>query len=55
MQKILDKAAIFYKVNDSQVNGKKSVLIVINASKNATNNTVFIGPNKETLKKTEEN
>ena len=55
MQKILDEAAIFYKANNSQVNGKKSVLIAINASKNATNNTVFIGPNKETLKKTEEN
>src|SRR5438876_10359218 len=29
MQRILDEAAIFYKANDSQVNGKKSVLIVI--------------------------
>src|SRR5438552_18566541 len=55
MQKILDEAVIFYKSNDSQVNGKKSVLIAINAPKNATNNTVFIGPNKEILKKTEEN
>src|SRR5438552_15834628 len=55
MQKILDEVTIFYKANDSQINGKKSVLIAINAPKNTTNNTVFIGPNKETLKKTKEN
>ena len=53
--KILDEVAIFYKANNSQVNGKKSVLIAINTPKNVTNNTIFIGPNEETLKKTEEN
>src|SRR5438552_16316086 len=55
MQKILDEVTIFYKANDFQVNGKKSVLIAINAPKNVTNNTVFIESNKETLKKTKEN
>ena len=55
MQKILDEAAIFYKANDSQINGKKSVLIVINGPKNEKENEVFIGPNRELLKKIEEN
>ena len=27
---ILDEARIFYKANDSQINGEKSVLIIIN-------------------------
>src|SRR5256885_13649987 len=55
MQKILDEAAIFYKANDSQINGKKSVLIVINGPKNENENEVFIGSNRELLKKIEEN
>src|SRR5438552_5111180 len=55
MQRILNKAAIFYKVNDSQVNGKKSVLIVINSPKKDLNKVVYIGPNREPLKKLDEN
>jgi hypothetical protein len=55
MQKILDKAAIFYRANNSQINSKKSVLIAINASKDNLNHSVLIGPNKEILQKTEEN
>ena len=47
MQKILDEAAIFYKANDSQINGKKSILIVINGPKKDLENEVFIGPNRE--------
>ena len=42
MQKILDEAVIFYKANDSQINGKKSVLIAINASKNDPKGEVFM-------------
>ena len=52
MQKILDEAAIFYKANDSQINGKKSVLIAINSPKEDEDKEVLIGPNKEPLKKT---
>ena len=55
MQKILDDAAIFYKANDSQINGKKSILIAINGEKKNSDNTVYIGPEKEPLKKSEEN
>ena len=54
MQRILDEASIFYKANDSQVNGKKSVLIAINSPKEDLNKMVYIGPNKEPLKKTDE-
>src|SRR5271154_5679829 len=53
LQKILDEAAIFYKANDFQINSKKSVLLIINASKNDPNDIVFIRPNKEPLRKME--
>src|SRR5271170_7608395 len=53
LQKILNEVAIFYKANDSQINSKKSVLLTINASKNDPDDIVFIGPNKEPLKKME--
>src|SRR5438552_13244028 len=55
MQRILDEAAIFYKANDSQVNGKKSVLIAINSLKKDPYKVVYIGPNREPLKKLNEN
>ena len=55
MQRILDEAAIFYKANDSQVNGKKSVLITINSPKKDLNKVVYIGPNREPLKKLDKN
>src|SRR5438477_9392422 len=55
MQRILDEAAIFYKINDSQVNGKKSVLIAINSPKKDPNKVVYIGPSREPLKKLDEN
>ena len=55
MQEILNEAVIFYKANDFQINRKKSVLIVINITKNDSNSKVFIGFNKEALKKSEEN
>ena len=55
MQRILDEAAIFYKANDSQVNGKKSVLIAINSPKKDPNKVVYIGPSREPLKKLDEN
>ena len=55
MQKILDEAAIFYRANDSQINSKKSILIAINSPKNDDDNVVFIGPNKEALRKTKKN
>src|SRR5438552_4668415 len=55
MQRILDEAAIFYKANDSQVNGKKSVLIAINSPKEDPNKIVYIGPNRKPLKKLDEN
>ena len=55
MQRILDKAAIFYKANDSQVNGKKSVLIAINSSKKDLNKVVYIESNRKSLKKLDEN
>ena len=55
MQMILDDAAVFYEANDSQVNGKKSVLIAINSKEEDQDSTVFIGPKKECLIKTETN
>src|SRR5438552_9501514 len=55
MQRILDEAAIFYKANDSQVNGKKSVLIAINSPKEDPNKIVYIESNREPLKKLDEN
>src|SRR5436305_9531016 len=55
MQKILNEATIFYRANDSQINNKKSILIIINALEKDSNKTIFIGPNKEALKKTDEN
>src|SRR4051794_31998531 len=55
MQKILNEVAIFYKANDSQINSKKSVLVAINASEKDSDKAIFIGPNKEALKKTNEN
>src|SRR6266480_1385303 len=55
MQRILDESAIFYKANDSQVNGKKSVLIAINSPKKDPNKVVYIGSSREPLKKLDEN
>src|SRR5438876_961533 len=55
MQEILNETVIFYKANNSQINGKKLILITINTPKNDSNSRVFIGPNKKALKKTEEN
>jgi ribonuclease HI len=46
MDGILDEARIFYKANDSQVNGEKSILITIN-NKNLEPATVEVGPNRE--------
>ena len=48
MDSILDEARIFYKANDSQVNGEKSVLITIN-NKNSKPANVQVGPNNETV------
>jgi ribonuclease HI len=48
MDNILDEARIFYKANDSQVNGEKSVLITIN-NKNPDPAAVKVGPNEETV------
>ena len=55
MQKILDEAVIFYKANDSQINGRKSALITINAPKQDSKGDIFIGPNRESLIKMGEN
>lgn len=46
MEYILDEARIFYKANDSQVNGEKSVLITIN-NPDPTPAQVKVGPRKE--------
>ena len=48
MDSILDEARIFYKANDSQINGEKSVLITIN-NKNSKPANVQVGPNNETV------
>src|SRR5437763_17093944 len=46
MLKILEESKVFYRANDSQVNGEKSVLITINnLDKNPA--IVTVGPNKE--------
>ena len=54
MDGILKEASSFYKANNSQVNGEKSVLITIN---NADPNpaSVKVGPNKNPVQKSDRN
>ena len=46
MDNILEDAKTFYKANDSQINGEKSILITIN-NPNTKPAIVQVGPNKE--------
>ena len=46
MIEILEESKVFYKANNSQVNGKKSVLITIN-NPNKNSAIVTVRPNKE--------
>src|SRR5438876_768044 len=55
MQRNLDESVIFCKSNDSQVNGKKSVLIAISRRKKDPNKVVYIGSSRERLKKLDKN
>ena len=48
MDNILEKARIFYKANDSKVNGEKSVLITIN-NPDPNPAQVKVGSNRETV------
>ena len=54
MDHILDEARVFYKANDSQVNGEKSVLITIN-NPNHNPAKVVVGPKKETVTELDRN
>jgi hypothetical protein len=54
MDNILEEARIFYKANDSQINGEKSILITIN-NKHYNPATVKVGPKKETVKELNRN
>lgn len=47
LQQILNEAKIFYDANDSQINAKKSKIIMINGNKNDQQNFVTAGPNNE--------
>ena len=51
MQKIVDISSEFYKLNDIEINNKKSELLILNSNhKNKGNNTcleIVIGKSKE--------
>lgn len=54
MNKILNRANLFYTANDSQINGSKSILITIN-SQNTMPNKIKIGANLEEVTELDRN